>query len=209
MAESGEEITVIAHFTAARGHESELRRLLQDMVGPTRSEKGCLRYELNQEVENPGCFTFTEKFVSAAAYEAHLASKHVKRSSEASADLVEERIVRLHRELLPAGQEERRMNEADEAHLVVVVHFTAKPGKADDLSGCLQGLVGPTRAAHGCIRYELSQDLHDPLTFSFVEVFADQHALDANCGQPYFHRLFEILPALVDERYIAVHRRLV
>ncbi len=106
MPESPGDITVIAHFTARQARESELLNLLHSLLGPTRKEEGCLRYELNQEIENPRCFTLAEKFRSVADYEAHLSSKHVRQFSERAAHLIESRVVRIHRELLPSGSKE-------------------------------------------------------------------------------------------------------
>ncbi len=205
MASQTDPIIVVAHFTAKAGKEAALLELLRGLVEPTRKEAGCLRYELNQEIENPAAFTFAEKFSSREVFELHVKTPHIKGFGERSPDLIESRKVRLHRELLPAAQPER--TGASGAPVIVIAHFTAKPGKEEELSTFLQGLVEPTRREPGCVRYELNQDLNDPATFSFVETFADRHGFDAHCKMPYIDKLFEMLPVLVGEQYIGLHQR--
>jgi quinol monooxygenase YgiN len=205
MAIDVDPIIVVAHFTAKPGKEAALRELCCSLVEPARQEAGCLRYELNQEIENPAAFTFAEKYSSREVFDAHVKTPRLNDFRERSPDLIESRKVRLHRELLPAAQPER--TGASGAPVIVIAHFTAKPGKEEELSMFLQGLVEPTRREPGCVRYELNQDLNDPATFSFVETFADRHGFDAHCKMPYIEKLFEILPVLVGEQYIGLHQR--
>lgn len=67
MGNSDHEISIVAHFTAKPGKTEELLKWLEGLPEPTRKEPGCIRYELNQEVENQAAFTFAEKFVNRAA----------------------------------------------------------------------------------------------------------------------------------------------
>ncbi|PYV92688.1 MAG: hypothetical protein DMG05_03740 [Acidobacteria bacterium] len=41
------EIVCIAQFTAKPGKETEFIEALHRLIGPTRKETGCIRYELN------------------------------------------------------------------------------------------------------------------------------------------------------------------
>ena len=210
MPVSENEVTVVVHFIAKQGKEAELLDVLRSLLAPTRKEPGCLRYELNQEIENPRAYTFAEKFASMEAFDAHRKMPYVVRFGEQSGDLVESRQMRVHRELLPVPLEEGSPSvsgaEGDEKPVVVIAHFTAKPGKQEELSTFLQGLVAPTRREPGCIRYEINQDLDDPATITFVETFAGQVGFDAHCQMPYIATLFEMLPVLVEKQYIGLHR---
>jgi len=206
MANHVDQIIVVAHFKATPGKEAALLELLRGLVEPTRNEAGCIRYELNQEIENPAAFTFAEKFSDREAFEAHSKSPYIKSFRERSAGLIESRQVRLHRELLPAAQQQSNRARTD-GEVIVIAHFTAKSGKQEELSTFLQGLVEPTRREPGCARYELNQDLDDPATFSFVETFVDQKAFEAHCKMPYIDRLFETLPVLVEKQYIGLHKQ--
>ncbi|MFN7993170.1 MAG: putative quinol monooxygenase [Bryobacteraceae bacterium] len=200
------EIVVVAHFTAYPGKEGELSQLLQSLVEPTRAEPGCIRCELNQELEDPRCFTFAEKFRDGKALEAHRGTPHLKRLRE-SAGLVESRAVRIHHELLPVDGGASAPELKDD-QVVVIAHFTAKDCKIQELSDFLRSLVAPTRQEPGCLRYEVNQDLDDPATFTFVETFAGRAGFDAHCATPYVAKLFEMLPILVEKQYIGLHRRL-
>mgnify|MGYP000318397249 FL=1 len=45
-------IHLTAAFTAQKGQEENLRKLLTDMLEPTRNESGNIRYSLFQETED-------------------------------------------------------------------------------------------------------------------------------------------------------------
>jgi quinol monooxygenase YgiN len=70
-------VTVIATFQARPGKESELRKALISLLGPTRKETGCLNYDLHASPENPAKFLFHENWTTKAALDAHLKSPHV------------------------------------------------------------------------------------------------------------------------------------
>lgn len=67
------------HMEAVPGHEEELAEQLLALVAPTRSEAGCLIYELHRDPENPGKFMFYERFVNQEALDSHTASPHLQR----------------------------------------------------------------------------------------------------------------------------------
>ena len=71
-------ITVVATFEARSGKETELRNALMGLVAPTRTEAGCLNYDLHVSTENPSRFLFHENWTSKMALEVHLQSAHVQ-----------------------------------------------------------------------------------------------------------------------------------
>ena len=75
---SDEIVTVVATFQARPGKEAELRAALIGLVAPTRTETGCINYDLHQSPENPGKFLFHENWTSKALLDAHLQSAHIK-----------------------------------------------------------------------------------------------------------------------------------
>src|SRR6266571_1014025 len=115
---AADQVTVVAHLTANPGKEGDLLKLLRGLLAPTRKEAGCIRYELNQEIENPLAFTFAEKFTNRDAYTAHLKMRHVKRFAEESIDLVENRRVGMHRELMPVAGNTADKTGSDEGQIV-------------------------------------------------------------------------------------------
>lgn len=78
-------VHIVAHAIAREGEESRVQAYLEKLIGPTRAEPGCLRYELFVNKENPGDFVFLEEYESDNAFQAHMDSKHV---NAAIADVV-------------------------------------------------------------------------------------------------------------------------
>ena len=95
------EIVCIAQFTAKEGKEEELLAALHSLMSTTHKEKGCIRYELNQNVDNPRIITFVEKFASKDAFDLHCGMPYIKGFFEKAPALVASQSVTLHREILP------------------------------------------------------------------------------------------------------------
>jgi quinol monooxygenase YgiN len=205
MANETNQLVVIAHFEAKPGKEKELEDLFRGLLLPTRAESGCLRYELNHNLDDPRRFTFAEKFRNEEAFQEHPKTPHVRHFLDVVPALIASKEVRTLKELFP-GRE--RPLQPGESPFVVIAHFTPKPGKRVELLSFLSSLIEPTRAEPGCSRYELNQDLADSDTFSFVETFAGKAGFDAHCQQPYIAKLFEVLPVLVDKQVIGLHRQI-
>lgn len=53
-----------------------MKKLLSDMVKPSKAEKGCLFYEIVQYKENPRKFMAIETWADEAALDGHKASAH-------------------------------------------------------------------------------------------------------------------------------------
>jgi len=96
------EIVCIAQFTAKEGKENELIKSLHVLMKPTHKEKGCIRYELNQGIENPRLITFVEKWASRKIFDKHCAMPYIEDYFENVAPkLVELQVVTLYKEILP------------------------------------------------------------------------------------------------------------
>jgi len=74
-----EHIVLNVHLEAVVGREQDLERELRALLAPTRSELGCLAYELHRDPEHPGRFMFYEKFKSQAALDEHVNSPYFKK----------------------------------------------------------------------------------------------------------------------------------
>jgi quinol monooxygenase YgiN len=70
-------LRVLARAKAKPDHIAPVRDILSALVEPTRQEPGCLTYELLQNSADPTDFVFVERWASAAAEQAHLATPHV------------------------------------------------------------------------------------------------------------------------------------
>jgi quinol monooxygenase YgiN len=73
---NNDHVILNVHIDAAGGQEEKLAEQLRALVAPTRSEAGCLAYELHRDPQNPSRFMFYERFKSQAALDEHLASPH-------------------------------------------------------------------------------------------------------------------------------------
>ncbi len=58
--------------------------------------------------------------------------------------------------------------------------LNAKTGKSDELRDLLEGMISPSRAEPGNLKYEIWQDRTDPNRFILDEVYADEDAVEAH-----------------------------
>ena len=72
-------ITLSVVIESLPGREEELLSKLRELVGPTRSEPGCVSYELNVSTEAAGRFLFYERFTNQEALDAHINTQHFQR----------------------------------------------------------------------------------------------------------------------------------
>ena len=73
-----QKVDVIAHLHAKAGKESELRKVPESFVAPTRLEEGCIRYDLFVDLDHPNKFTFIEEWASREALNKHGQSAHIQ-----------------------------------------------------------------------------------------------------------------------------------
>lgn len=72
------ETTIIAHVRAKRGHEESVGNELEKLLAPTRSEPGCLRYDMLVDAADPAHFVFIEAWESSDAHHLHLEQGHME-----------------------------------------------------------------------------------------------------------------------------------
>ena len=73
-----ESLTVTAQIKAKPGKESQVRQELLSLVDPSRTDDGCLNYDLHQALDNPAHFLFHENWTSEAHLERHLQKPELK-----------------------------------------------------------------------------------------------------------------------------------
>jgi len=81
-------LTVIACVTAEAGHQQQLRDALLDLVTSTRTEAGCINYDLHQSEENSNEFAIHENWESAANLTTHAKSVHLQTFTRIAGDLL-------------------------------------------------------------------------------------------------------------------------
>lgn len=83
-------LTVIAFMRAAPGKRDELRQALEELIEPTKKERGYVNYDLHQGIEDPDRFFFYENWDSAADLDAHLAAPHLTAFAARIPELLDE-----------------------------------------------------------------------------------------------------------------------
>ena len=75
---SDNNITVIAQIKVNDGMEEKVREELLNLVTPTRSEPGCIVYDLYQSADSKSLFMFYECWKSKRDLEEHLQKPYTK-----------------------------------------------------------------------------------------------------------------------------------
>jgi quinol monooxygenase YgiN len=84
-------LTIIAVTKAVAGQEGALRAAQQRLVAETVNEPGCIRYELNQSLDDPRMLIFTESWATESLWRAHMEGDAMRRFQNSGASrLIEE-----------------------------------------------------------------------------------------------------------------------
>jgi quinol monooxygenase YgiN len=71
-------IIVLARLKAAQGKEKAVKADCLSLVEPTRSEAGCISYDLHQNSDDSASFMFYEQWVSKEALDEHLRTPYLQ-----------------------------------------------------------------------------------------------------------------------------------
>ncbi|RJG48682.1 putative quinol monooxygenase [Motilimonas pumila] len=71
-------LTIIAHIHAHQDHIDTVKAALIKLIDITRSEVGCVNYDLHQDNENPAHFVFYENWQSRELWRDHMENQHLK-----------------------------------------------------------------------------------------------------------------------------------
>ena len=85
-----EPVTVVVRIKAKPGMEDLVDQELRAILAPTRSEKGCLNFDMHRAPEDPALFLFHENWTSRADLDRHLAAPHITRWIERAEKLLAE-----------------------------------------------------------------------------------------------------------------------
>lgn len=78
----GNVVTVTVAMKAKSGLEERLRGVLKGMIGPSRSEEGCLEYHIYQSLIEPLDFLLYQRWRDQASYERHLNMLQIRQFDE-------------------------------------------------------------------------------------------------------------------------------
>jgi quinol monooxygenase YgiN len=72
-------VTLAVILRPRDGQEMMLEAELRALIGPTRKEEGCLRYDLHRSAEGPGAFLLHEIWETRQHHTAHTKTDHFLR----------------------------------------------------------------------------------------------------------------------------------
>ena len=70
-------LTIVAHVYAKPDQVELVKAELENLVPITRSEPGCIQYDLHRDNENPAHFLFYENWESRELWQAHMNAPHL------------------------------------------------------------------------------------------------------------------------------------
>lgn len=71
-------LTVVAKVRAKAGYEEAVLAELTALIAPTRTEEGCINYDLHRSQAEPAVFLFYENWTSREALDKHAKSSHLQ-----------------------------------------------------------------------------------------------------------------------------------
>ncbi|EJJ31031.1 hypothetical protein PMI11_00728 [Rhizobium sp. CF142] len=86
----------------------------------------------------------------------------------------------------------------------IMAILTARPGKADELKALLAGMIGPSRAEPGNMRWDIWQDQANADIFILDELYADNAAVAAHRETPHFRDYFAVINDLAERRALVL-----
>jgi quinol monooxygenase YgiN len=83
------ELFIFGRFHARPGNEGAVASAVQDVLGPTRSEPGCLGIEAFRSIRDPQLFYIHSRWKDEAAFEEHAGLAHTVRFIERVEPLID------------------------------------------------------------------------------------------------------------------------
>lgn len=82
-------LTIVANIKAKPDKVDLVKTELLKLIAITRSEQGCINYDLHQNNDNLAQFIFYENWETLELWQAHMANDHLKEYIEATQGAVE------------------------------------------------------------------------------------------------------------------------
>ena len=78
------QLTIVASIKAKADKIDLVKTALIKLIGTTRSEAGCINYDLHQDNEDPASFLFYENWESRELWMAHMGNEHINQFNSAT-----------------------------------------------------------------------------------------------------------------------------
>jgi quinol monooxygenase YgiN len=86
----------------------------------------------------------------------------------------------------------------------IMAVLAARPGKTDELEALLAGMVGPSRAESGTIRWDIWRDQSNADIFVLDELYTDNAAVAAHRETPHFRNYFAVINDLAERKALVL-----
>ena len=86
-------LTIVAHIRANSDQVDLVKAELEKLIPITRSEKGCIQYDLHQDNDHPTHFMFYENWTTRELWQDHMSSAHLAAFQEATDGAVAELVI--------------------------------------------------------------------------------------------------------------------
>ncbi len=83
-------VTVVARIKAKKDMDESVKQELMALVAPTRSEKGCINYDLHRSLNDRSVFMVYENWVSKEDLDKHLTMPYMRDFMEKAKKLLAE-----------------------------------------------------------------------------------------------------------------------
>ena len=83
-------IAVVARLKVKEGMEAAAKEVLLSVIGPGRSDEGCIKYDLHQAIKDPSLFVFYEIWQSKEHLQKHGATPQMLQFRDKMKDLLKE-----------------------------------------------------------------------------------------------------------------------
>jgi quinol monooxygenase YgiN len=75
-------MVVVAHVYSRADQTENILSILRKLTEATRTEPGCIKYELHQDISDETHFTFIEEWTNEEALQLHFQAEHFKQATE-------------------------------------------------------------------------------------------------------------------------------
>ncbi|TQI65320.1 quinol monooxygenase YgiN [Bosea sp. AK1] len=89
-------------------------------------------------------------------------------------------------------------------YVKTVAIFVARPGKTEELRDLLHGMLTPSRAEPGNLRYDLWRDQADPSRFVLDELYTNNTAVAAHRNSAHFQHYVSVIADIAERTAVTL-----
>jgi quinol monooxygenase YgiN len=167
----------------------------------SRPEDGYVRFDLLEQVGQPGHFAIVERWRDQQAFDSHGMASHVKAFQDALQSIrLSDYDQRPYKSLTTGSGTSAGNMQA----IYVVAHVDTVGGGQADAPGLLNRLAEASRKEQGCLRFDVVQHTMRANHFTVIEIWENQRARDAHAAAPHTRQYRDALQPMsgspLDER---------